>query len=164
MTDTYPEDRRLKSGDMLVVDAGFMLEGYASDTARVMSVGQPSSLYESTYKWVIEARHAALSQLKAGVPASAIYHAVRSVYDKAGLPVHIDMVGHGIGLDVHEPPMLSPDNPTILEENMVINVEPWVTLPDDQGVLTVEDTFLVTKRGWEELTLPSGSDLWVIQA
>jgi Xaa-Pro aminopeptidase len=96
------------------------------------------------------------------VPASSIFKAVRSVYDKAGLPVHIDMVGHGIGLDAHEPPMLSPDNPTLLQENMVVNIEPWVTLPNDQGVLTIEDTFVVKKDGWEELTLPNASELWVI--
>ena len=162
MTDTYPEDRRLQPGDMLVVDAGFMLEGYASDTARVMSVGKPSALYTSIYERVVEARSKALEELSAGVPAHAIYKAVRSVYDKAGLPAHIDMVGHGIGLDVHEPPMLSPDNPTLLEENMVVCIEPWITLPDDQGVLTIEDTFRVKVGGWEELTLPNASTLWVI--
>ena len=162
MTDTFPEDRRIAKGDILVVDAGLMLEGYASDTARVMSVGEPSEFYVSVYRQVIEARTRALEALKPGAPASAMYRAVRSVYDKAGLPVHIDTVGHGIGLDVHEPPMLSPDNGTRIQKNMVINIEPWVTLPNDQGVLTIEDTFLITDHGWEELTLPNTADLWVI--
>jgi Xaa-Pro aminopeptidase len=163
MTDTFPEDRRLQPGDVLVVDAGLILESYASDTARVMSVGKPSDLHASIYEKVIEAWSKALEELKAGVPASAIYRAVRAVYDKADLPVHIDMVGHGIGLDVHEPPMLSPDNPTPLEKNMVVNIEPWITLPNDQGVLTIEDTFVVKDDGWEQLTLRDASELWVIR-
>jgi Xaa-Pro aminopeptidase len=111
---------------------------------------------------VIDAKTEALSELRAGVPASAIYHAVRRVFDDARLPVHIDMVGHGIGLDTHEPPMLSPINNEPLKENMVVNIEPWVTLPDDQGVLVIEDTFLVTADGHDELTLPHAAELWVV--
>src|SRR5213078_1183884 len=104
MTDTYPKDRPLQAGDVLVVDAGIWLDGYASDTARVMSIGPPSELHASVYRTVVEARARSLTELRAGVPASALYHKVRSVFDEAELPVHIDMVGHGIGLDVHEPP------------------------------------------------------------
>jgi Xaa-Pro aminopeptidase len=163
MAGCNPGDNRIKSGDLLVIDQGIMLDGYASDTARVMSVGKPSALHASVYQKVVEARTRALEELRAGVPASAIYQAVRSVYDKAGFPVHIDMVGHGIGLDPHEPPMLSANNPTLLEENMVVCIEPWVTLPDDQGVLTCEDTFLVKQGGWEQLSLANADDLWVIK-
>jgi Xaa-Pro aminopeptidase len=161
MTDTYPKNRPLQRGDILVVDAGIWLDGYASDTARVMTIGAPSELHSSVYRTVVEARTAALAELRAGVPASAMYRAVRGVFDNSGLPVHIDMVGHGIGLDVHEPPMLSPVNETPLVEKMVVCIEPWVTLPDDQGVLVIEDTFLVTADGYQELTLPDASELWV---
>jgi Xaa-Pro aminopeptidase len=162
MTDTYPKNRPLQNGDMLIVDAGLFLDGYASDTARVMSIGEPSQLHASVYRHVVDARARALSQLQAGIPASAMYRAVREVFDEANLPVHIDMVGHGIGLDVHEPPMLSPNNETPLEENMVVCIEPWVTLPDDQGVLVIEDTFVVKDGGYEELTLPNAQQLWVV--
>jgi Xaa-Pro aminopeptidase len=163
MTDTYPKDRPIQNGDILVVDAGIALDGYWSDTARVMAIGEPSERHASVYRTVVDARTRALSQLKAGVPASEIYHAVRAAFNEADLPVHIDMVGHGIGLDVHEPPMLSPINDTPLEENMVVCIEPWVTLPDDAGVLVIEDTFLVTADGYEELTLPDAADLWVVR-
>lgn len=162
MTDTYPKDRPLGRGELLVVDGGLIMAGYGSDTARVIAIGAPSDLHASVYKTVIDAKNEALSELRAGVQASAMYRAVRRVFDDAGLPVHIDMVGHGIGLDVHEPPMLSPINDEPLEVNMVINIEPWVTLPDDQGVLVIEDTFLVTVDGYEELTLPHANELWVV--
>ena len=163
MTDTYPKDRPIQDGDILVVDAGIALDGYWSDTARVMAIGEPSERHASVYRTVVDARARALSKLKAGVPASEIYHAVRAAFNEADLPVHIDMVGHGIGLDVHEPPMLSPINDTSLEENMVVCIEPWVTLPDDAGVLVIEDTFLVTADGYEELTLPDAADLWIVR-
>ncbi len=160
MTDTYPKSRPVQPGDMLVCDAGMFLEGYASDTARVMSVGEPSSLHASVYRSVIEAERAAMGAVQPGAPASAVYRAVRDVYDSIGFPVHIDMVGHGLGLDVHEPPMLSPINDKPLQENMVLCIEPWVTLPDDQGVLTIEDAFVVTATGCEQLTLRNADTLW----
>ena len=163
MTDTYPKDRPLARGDLLIVDAGIILDGYASDTARVLAIGEPSELHASVYRTVVDARTRALSGLRAGVTASSVYRAVRGAFDEAGLPAHIDMVGHGIGLDVHEPPMLSPINETPLEERMVVCIEPWVTLSDDQGVLVIEDTFVVRADGYEELTLPNASELWVVE-
>jgi len=164
MTDTFPKDRALRAGDLLVCDAGIFLEGYAGDTARTIAVGEPSATHAAAYEHVLEARRRALATVRDGVPAYAVYDAVRSAYDDAGLPAHIDMVGHGIGLDLHEPPMLSPGNTTLLRENMVICVEPWVTLPDDRGVLTIEDTFLVTRTGYEQLTLENADPLWQIDA
>lgn len=164
MTDTYPKDRALAPGDILVCDAGLILDNYASDTARIYSIGAPSDLHAAVYGSVVDARAKALELLRPGVAASALYEAVRSVFDDTGLPVHIDMVGHGIGLDTHEPPMLSPINDSPILENMVINIEPWVTLPDDQGVLVIEDTFLVTADGYEDVTLPNASELWIVNA
>jgi Xaa-Pro aminopeptidase len=58
--------------------------------------------------------------------------------------------------------MLSPANDALIEENMVLCIEPWVTLPDDGGVLVIEDTFVVTANGYDELTLPNAGELWVV--
>lgn len=162
MTDTYPKDRKLARGDLLIVDAGIVIDNYHSDTARVMAIGEPSQLHATVYRTVVQARTSALDTLRPGVTASDVYTAVRTAFDDAGLPAHIDMVGHGIGVDMHEPPMLSPINHTPLEENMVLCIEPWVTLPDDQGVLVIEDTFVVRPGGYEELTVPNAAELWVI--
>lgn len=162
MTDTYPKDRTLARGDLLVVDAGIVLDNYHSDTARVMAIGEPSERHERVYETVVEARARALEELRPGVAAADLYAAVRGAFDDAGLPAHIDMVGHGIGVDMHEPPMLSPINDTRIEESMVLCIEPWVTLPDDEGVLVIEDTFVVRQNGYEELTLPNASRLWVV--
>lgn len=162
MTDTYPKPRSLARGDLLVVDAGIVLDNYNSDTARVIAIGEPSELHSSVYRTVVEARRQALEILRPGIAASAVYDAVRGAFDEAGLPAHIDMVGHGIGLDMHEPPMLSPINGCPLAENMVLCIEPWVTLPEDQGVLVIEDTFVLRREGYEALTLQNASELWVV--
>lgn len=162
MPDTMPQNRPIRNGEMLVVDAGIYLESYASDTARIYAVGDPSPLYQSIYAKVVEAEKAALAQVRPGAKSSAVYNAIRNLYNSAGIPAHIDIVGHGLGLDIHEPPYLSPVNDYPLAENMVINIEPWVTLPDDQGVLTIEDTYLVTKGGWEQLTMHNADELWVL--
>lgn len=163
MTDSLPQDRPMNAGEVLVVDAGIYLEDYPSDTARCMVIGEPTGFQLSVYQKVVEALDSALSVIRPGTKASEVYGAVRKVYDEAGFPVHIDMVGHGIGLDIHEPPMLSPLNDYPLEENMVLCVEPWVTFPEKQTVLTIEDTFVVTKDGCEQLTLRNADQLWVIR-
>ncbi len=163
MPDSLPQDRPIKMGEVLIVDAGIYLEGYPSDTARCMVVGKPTGFQLSVYQKVIEALDAALAEVRPGTKASTVFKAVRRVYDQVGYPVHIDMVGHGIGLDVHEPPMLSPINDYLLEENMVLCIEPWVTFPDKQTVLTIEDTFAVTKDGWEQLSLRNADQLWFIE-
>jgi Xaa-Pro aminopeptidase len=162
MTDSLPQDRPINEGEILIIDAGIYRENYPSDTARCMSVGEPTTFQRDVYAKVIEALDAALAEVRAGTPASAVYNAVRKVYDAARFPVHVDMVGHGLGLDIHEPPMLSPLNDYPLQANMVICVEPWVTLPEQQTVLTVEDTFVVTEDGCEQLTLRNADELWVI--
>jgi len=163
MAGSYPHDRKIQNGDLLIIDLGIHHEGYASDTARVMSVGEPSALHVSVYEKVIEARKRALDILKPGTPACDVYNVVRSFYNECGFPAHIDMVGHGIGLDAHEPPTLATNNPTLLQENMVVCIEPWITLSDNQGVLTLEDTFVIRKDGWEALSIWDGPELWVIK-
>jgi Xaa-Pro aminopeptidase len=162
MPDSLPQDRPMEKGEVLIVDAGIYLEDYPSDTARSMVVGEPTQAQVDIYKRVIEALDAAIAAVRPGVKASAIYNAVRKVYDEAGFPVHVDMVGHGIGLDIHEPPMLSPVNDYLIEENMVLNLEPWVTLPDQHTVFTIEDTFAVTKNGCEQLSIRNADELWYI--
>ena len=163
MTDSLPQDRPMNPGEVLIVDAGIYLEGYPSDTARCMVIGEPNSFQLSVYEKVIEALDAALRTVRPGVRASEVFQAVRQVYDAVGYPVHIDMVGHGIGLDIHEPPMLSPLNDYLIEENMVLCIEPWVTFPDKQTVFTIEDTFWVTAGGYEQLTLRNADQLWVVR-
>ena len=163
MTDTLPEDRPIHSGEILILDVGMHRSGYWSDTARCASVGEPSPLYQEVFAVILEAQEAALAAISPGAPASGPYHAARRVIDQAGYGVHIDMMGHGIGMSMYEPPLLSPITPAILEEGMVLCVEPWITLPDEQGVLCLEETVVVCRGGYEKLTTWEKPDLWVIE-
>ncbi len=164
MTDTLPEDRSIQPGEMMILDVGMQRKCYWSDTARCASVGKPSTHYLEVYAAILEAQQLALSTISDGVPASAPYHAARSVLDKAGFGVHIDMMGHGIGMSIYEPPMLSPIVHDTLRAGMVLCVEPWITLPNDGGVFCLEETVAVTQDGYQKLTNWESFDLWVIES
>ena len=162
MTDTLPEDRPIQLGEILILDIGMHRRGYWSDTARCASIGAPSDSYLRTYETVGKALEAALRTICDGALASAPYHAARSVMDDAGHVVHIDMMGHGIGMGMYEPPMLSPIVEGTLKAGMVLCVEPWITLSDNRGVLCREESVVVTEDGYEMLTSPNAQDLWTI--
>jgi Xaa-Pro aminopeptidase len=162
MTDTLPEDRLIKKGEILILDVGMHRKGYWSDTARCASIGKPSNLYLETYAVIIEAQHAALETIRDGAPSSAPYNAAREVIARAGFDVHIDMMGHGIGMSMYEPPMLSGIAGGKLKAGMVLCVEPWITMPDDQGVLCIEETISVTRDGYQKMTMWESTDLWII--
>jgi Xaa-Pro aminopeptidase len=164
MTDTLPEDRLIQPGEMMILDVGMQRKCYWSDTARCAAVGKPPNLYLETYEVILEAQQSALSTLSDGIPASVPYHAARKILDKAGTGVHIDMMGHGIGMSMYEPPMLSPVSPGTLRAGMVLCVEPWITLPDDGGVFCLEETVLVTQDGYQKLTNWDSFALWVIES
>lgn len=162
MTDTLPEDRHIQEGEILILDVGMHRNGYWSDTARCVSVGKPNSEYLETYTVIIEAQKAALETVHDGAPASAPFNAARTVIDQSGFGVHIDMMGHGIGMSMYEPPMLSGIAEGELQAGMVLCVEPWITLPNDRGVLCFEETIEVTKDGFQKLTSWDSPDLWIL--
>jgi Xaa-Pro aminopeptidase len=74
------------------------------------------------------------------------------------------MMGHGIGMSMYEPPMLSPIVPGTLRAGMVLCVEPWITLPEEGGVFCLEETVAVTRDGYQKLTSWESFDLWVIES
>lgn len=160
MTDTLPENRPIGEGEMLILDVGMHRQDYWSDLARCVSVGAPSAEQKAVYQTIVEAEKAGLEVIRAGVPASAIYHAVREVIDRAGYGVHVDMVGHGIGMGMYEPPMLSPAASDILQEGMVLCLEPWITLPEGRGVFCLEDMVAVKESGCVQLTPRDADELW----
>jgi Xaa-Pro dipeptidase len=102
MTDSLPQDRPINEGEVLIVDSGIYLEDYPSDTARCMVIGEPTDFQQSVYKKVIEALDAALAVVRPGVEASKVFRQFEMSTTKSAFP-YIDMVGHGIGLDIHEP-------------------------------------------------------------
>lgn len=147
MPHGVPGDDIVQTGDLVTFDIGALYDGYHSDMTRTIAVGEISEYQKEIYDIVYNAQMQALSRVKAGVTACEIDKTARDIIEKAGYGEYFrHSTGHGVGLDIHEEPFVSPKSNTILSENMVITVEPGIYLPDQFGV-RIEDMVRVTKDG-----------------
>ena len=151
-------DRRIKTGDLVVLDFGGVLDGYCSDLTRTVSVGPPSEEIRRIYAAVLAAQQAAVAAVGPGVDASTVDRAARAVLEQAGLGEAFGHgTGHGLGLEVHEEPRLSRTSagtippPRPLQPGMVVTIEPGAYLPGWGGV-RIEDDVAVTSDGRAVLT------------
>jgi Xaa-Pro aminopeptidase len=146
---------------MLLIDMGAFREGYASDMTRMLHVGTAPLKYRRAYKAVLESQLAAIDAVKPGARSAAIDRAARQTLKRHGLDKQfIHSTGHGLGLEIHEPPRLGNKDKTILRPGMAITIEPGVYL-EGWGGIRIEDTVLVTETGCEILT-PTPKDLRVL--
>lgn len=147
-----PGARKLAVGDALVIDYGLVLDGYHSDETCTFALGQVTPAFKEAYAVVKDAHDRAIEAVKAGVSCAEIDRIAREYIEAAGLGrFFVHSTGHGVGLDVHEPPRLAATTQMILEAGMVINIEPGVYLPGQWGI-RIEDTVLVRERDCEILT------------
>jgi Xaa-Pro aminopeptidase len=154
----HPSTHRLLENELLLTDMGASLNGYSSDMTRVAYLGKPPQRVRTLYRAVLEAQLAGLDAVRAGIPASKVDSAARSVLRKQGLEREfVHSTGHGLGLEIHEPPRIGRKEKTKLETNMVITIEPGAYIEGFCGV-RIEDTVLVTENGCEVLT-PTAKDL-----
>jgi Xaa-Pro aminopeptidase len=138
--------------DLLLVDMGAFLDGYASDMTRVVAIGRAGTRLRKLHRAVLEAQLAAIDAVRPGVAASSIDRRARQVLAKHGMDRQfVHSTGHGLGLEIHEPPRLGKRDRTRLEEGMVITIEPGVYFEGYAGV-RIEDTVVVTRGGCEILT------------
>ncbi len=156
-----PTAARLTAGDLVVVDMGAFQEGYASDMTRMLSVGPPSAKVKRLYRAVLEAQLAAIDAVRAGVATARVDAAARKVLKGYGLEgAFIHSTGHGLGLEIHEPPRLGKKDRLRLQVGMAITIEPGAYLEGFGGV-RIEDTVVVTEKGCEILT-PTAKDLRIV--
>jgi len=147
-----PGKRRLQKGDLLLCDFGARYEGYCADITRTVVFGKADELQKVRYNIVLEAQLAALNQVKAGVACRDVDQAARAIFKKYNIDEYfVHGLGHGVGLQVHEAPRLSPYSRDILQAGMVVTVEPGLYFPNWGGI-RIEDTILVTDHGCEILT------------
>ena len=147
-----PTDRRVSEAGLLLVDWGASGAFYKSDLTRVLATRKISPKLEKVYAVVLKAQERALRAIRPGVKASEIDAEARSAISAAGFGQFFGHgLGHGIGLQVHEAPALRQNSTAILEEGMVVTVEPGIYLPGWGGV-RIEDDVLVTPDGCEVLT------------
>ena len=150
-----PTDRRLSSGDLVVLDFGGVLDGYCSDLTRMAAVGQVQADARALVDAVRAAQDAALAAVRAGALASDVDKAARQVLTSRGLgEAFLHATGHGLGLDLHEAPRIGradADRVLRLETGMVCTIEPGAYV-DGLGGARLEDDVVVTADGCEVLT------------
>jgi len=148
--------RRIEPGDFVTIDLGCVVDGYCSDLTRTVVVGRADERQREVYELVARAQRAGLEALRAGRRGSEVDAEAREVIIRAGHGDHFGHgLGHGVGLEVHEAPRLSPqaagpDEP-LLEAGMVLTVEPGVYIPGWGGV-RIEDLVVVRQEGCEILS------------
>jgi Xaa-Pro aminopeptidase len=147
-----PSATILGRNELLLIDMGAALAGYASDMTRVLFLGCPGSRIKRIYNAVLEAQLAAIDAVRPGVTAAHVDGAARRSLRKKGLEkAFVHSTGHGLGLEIHEPPRIGRADKTSLREGMTITIEPGAYLEGFGGV-RIEDTVVVTKAGCEILT------------
>ncbi len=147
-----PGDRTLQRGDLVTLDCGALWKGYPGDITRTVAIGDIDPELEQIHEIVKEANAAGRDACKPGVAAQEVDRAARRVIEEAGYgEFFVHRTGHGLGLEVHEPPYIMEGNAQELQPGMTFTVEPGVYLPGKGGV-RIEDNMLITSTGAETLT------------
>jgi Xaa-Pro aminopeptidase len=145
-------DRRIKKGELVTFDFGAEANGYVSDITRTLCVGRPSVRQREIHELVLTAQAAAIRNARPGVSCKSVDDTAREIIKRAGHGRHFGHgTGHGIGLMVHEGPVLSQLSKDRVEKGMVFTIEPGVYIPRWGGV-RIEDMVLVTEKGVKVLT------------
>jgi Xaa-Pro aminopeptidase len=147
-----PTSKPLRKNELVVLDQGAILRGYCSDMTRTVHLGRASRRVRSLYSAVLEAQEAGRQAIRPGVTAGNVDRAARNTLKRARLDRYFThSLGHGLGLEVHEMPRLGRGEQTILQEGMVLTVEPGVYL-EGLGGIRIEDDVVVTAKGSVDLT------------
>jgi len=147
-----PGDRPIQAGDMVTIDCGASWNGYASDITRNVAVGEINEELEHIYDIVLQANGTGRATVRPDVSAEDVDAATRAVIEEAGYGEYFThRTGHGLGLDIHEPPYIAGGNRTLLQSGMTFTIEPGVYLPGLGGV-RIEDDVVVTANGAKSLT------------
>ncbi len=152
MPHGVPSDKKIEKGDFITMDFGAVVDGYHSDMTRTVAVGEVSSKQSEIYETVLSAQLASLDVIRSGVSCFDADEAARSIIRNAGYGEFFGHgTGHGVGIEIHEQPRLSPKSNQTLEVGDIVTVEPGIYLPSQFGV-RIEDMAFVTENGCENLT------------
>ena len=139
-----PTSRELERGDLVTMDFGALYDGYHADMTRTVAIGSVADWQRDIYDLVALAQEAGIAVLEDGVEAGAVDAAARDVIEAAGHAAHFQHgLGHGVGLEIHEAPMLGYGRTGKLTDRVPVTVEPGVYLPGMGGV-RIEDVLVVT--------------------
>lgn len=152
MPHGVPSDKKIEDGDFITMDFGAVVDGYHSDMTRTVAVGHVSEEQKTVYETVLSAQEASLAALKAGLSCREGDKKARDLIANAGYGEFFGHgTGHGVGIEIHEEPRLSPSCDAVLTVGNVVTVEPGIYLPGKFGV-RIEDMAYITENGCENLT------------
>lgn len=155
MPHAVPSQRQIQRGELITIDMGARYLGYCADMTRTICLGEPrEQRMREVYDAVLKAMKTCEAGLYGGIQSKAADALARDVLEEAGLAeYYIHSTGHGVGLQIHEGPVLSPRSPddAFLPVGTVVTVEPGVYIPNWTGT-RVEDCVLITEHGCEALT------------
>ena len=143
-----------------MLDTGLVWDGYFCDYDRNWSVGAPSKIVSGAYSQLLEASDAAFEVAKPGAPASCLFHAMNSILTQNSSGTDAGRLGHGVGMSLTEWPSLIPDDHTVLEQGMVLSLEPGVTVRDK--IIVHEENIEITETGARYLSPKADKDLSII--
>jgi Xaa-Pro aminopeptidase len=141
-------DRKFIKGDMIIVDLTLRYKGYVADATRTFALGTPTCEMKKVYDIVKRSQMAGLNALRDSVTCGQVDAICRRIISEEGYSeCFIHSTGHGIGLDVHEPPWLGIKNEEILKANMAVTIEPGIYLQGKFGI-RIEDSVIITKQSY----------------
>lgn len=145
-------DKKVESGKVVLLDYGCVYNGYCGDMTRTVAVGYADDKTKNIYDTVLKAQLAALDTIKSGIANKDVDKVAREIITDAGYgKTFTHSLGHGVGLEVHEQPNLSPRSVDILKSGNIVTVEPGIYVEGFCGV-RIEDMVLVTDSGYENFT------------
>ncbi len=145
-------EKKLHNGELVTIDFGTIYQGYYSDETVTFALGEVPSQLQKIYDVVLRAHDLALAGLAVSMPARAVDKIARKFITDQGYGEYFGHgLGHGVGLEVHESPTISPRSETLLEAGMVFTIEPGIYIPGVGGV-RIEDTVVLTADGYRCLT------------
>ncbi|SHI55028.1 Xaa-Pro aminopeptidase [Geosporobacter subterraneus DSM 17957] len=145
-------DKLIEAGDFVTLDFGCIYQGYCSDMTRTVVVGKATEKQREIYEIVLDAQIRALESIRPGVTGIEVDKVARDIISSKGYGAYFGHgLGHGVGLEIHESPRLSPLGKDVLQPGMIVTDEPGIYLPDFGGV-RIEDLVLVTETGHRRLS------------
>jgi Xaa-Pro aminopeptidase len=145
-------ERRFKKGDFITLDVGCFCDGYASDLTRTYVLGKATAKQKKIYGIVLKAQEAAIAAAKAHMPAKELDMVAREIINREGYGDYFGHgLGHGLGLLIHDDPVVSPRSNDILAAGNVITIEPGIYIPNWGGV-RIEDDVVIVDGGCKVLT------------
>lgn len=152
MPHGVPSNKKIENGDFITMDFGTIINGYHSDMTRTVAVGFATDEMKNVYDTVLKAQQNCLDNIKAGISCKDGDEFARSVIRNAGLGQYFThSTGHGVGVEIHEFPNLSPASDSVLQVGDIVTVEPGIYIPEKFGV-RIEDMALITENGCSNLT------------